>query len=448
MPRARVTLTATNGLFNPNCIPESWPHGTTATATPVEIPTDTPIPSPTPTSTPTPFGATATPVPTPTTFSRPAFCFRSGSPTITVTTNDQGVAGVIGNTIGISATAQATDGSVVVRGSANLDGAILFGSPMYTVLNYPSGQSFCPLTGPIPTISPTGYAVCSQSVGSAPTEFVPTDVSFVLNCAEYGISIGFIAHDPTFIGQGSGTIQPQQGICVVRVGNGPLSVTASYASTLNNQLPVSATTTLGEFGPPTPVGTSTATAAPIPFDTSTPVPTRTPIPTPTSTPVPPTDTPVPSPVTTATPVSTPSPAALRFSLDAARVSNPHNPGNLKGIDHVRRGEKVWLMMYYTVSSVPKAVTRVTAYQIRAGSAVVYHVSYKGTQKVGEVGHFSRYSAYTIPKNIPYGMYSFQAQLKLGSSKTQSLSWSFAVVRSGYFVSRLPHVGWPGAFWAG
>lgn len=102
---------------------------------------------------------------------------------------------------------------------------------------------------------------------------------------------------------------------------------------------------------------------------------------------------------------------------------------MQGVDHVTRGQKVWLMMYYTVSAVPKAVSRVTAYQIRVGQAVVYRASFKGRQNAGEVGHFSRYTAYTVSRTLPLGVYMLEADLQLGAKK-KTRSWRFAVVRSG------------------
>jgi hypothetical protein len=159
-------------------------------------------------------------------------------------------------------------------------------------------------------------------------------------------------------------------------------------------------------------------------------------------PAPPTFTPgttaSPTAVTTATSVATvggatTTPVAtataiikkVAFTLDAARVAHINNPGNFAGLIAVKRGKPVWLMMYYTVESIPKSETRTTTYTILQGGKTLYKVAYKGTVKSSELGRFSRYQVFTVPATLPFGKYSFRATLTIGSV-TKTKTWPFTV----------------------
>lgn len=148
---------------------------------------------------------------------------------------------------------------------------------------------------------------------------------------------------------------------------------------------------------------------------------------PTRTPTPGT-APAPTPPPTAPATVTPTTVAgTSFSLDAARVSQVNNPGNLIGLAAVKPGSKVWLMMYYTVRTLQKSVSRVTTYSIKYKGKVVYKVAYNTTMKRTELGRFSRYTAYSVPASLPYGPYVYRARLTIGM-KSQSKSWKFSVAK--------------------
>jgi hypothetical protein len=160
-----------------------------------------------------------------------------------------------------------------------------------------------------------------------------------------------------------------------------------------------------------------------------------------SPPPPPTFTPTATAVSgsvTVTPVTTPAPGTatpaptatavkktLSFSLDAARVAHINNPGNFSGLSSVKRGNPVWLMMYFTVHSVPHKETRTTTYAILRGAQTLYKVAYKGTVKTADIGRYSRYQLFTVPGTLPYGKYTFKATLKIGTV-SRSKSWGFSV----------------------
>lgn len=161
-------------------------------------------------------------------------------------------------------------------------------------------------------------------------------------------------------------------------------------------------------------------------------------------PGPPTSTPVATPVSTApatTPVATGTPAAtavthtLSFSLDAVRVSKPGNNGDLSGLAAVRPGTKVWLMMYFTVRSLPRKETRVTTYTIQYNGKTVYTKSFQGQMKRTEIGRFSRYTVYDVPRTFPYGRYVFRATLNIGRA-SHAKGWKFRVARQ-----ELPATPW-------
>jgi hypothetical protein len=118
---------------------------------------------------------------------------------------------------------------------------------------------------------------------------------------------------------------------------------------------------------------------------------------------------------------------LSFSLDAARVSRENTPGDLSGLAAVTRSSRVWLMMYFTVKSVPKALKRITTYTIRFQRRTIYQAVYQSAQKTSDLGRYSRYVAYTFPASLPYGTYAFRAKLSIGGI-TESKTWPFRVAR--------------------
>jgi len=103
------------------------------------------------------------------------------------------------------------------------------------------------------------------------------------------------------------------------------------------------------------------------------------------------------------------------------------------MDQVTRGQKTSLVMYYTIKTMPKAVKRITTYQIRdASGRTVFGVTFPpGTEDHN--GQFARYTAYTVPTSLPFGVYSYRATLTLAKS-TQTRTWLFAVVRGSAAVS--------------
>jgi hypothetical protein len=147
-------------------------------------------------------------------------------------------------------------------------------------------------------------------------------------------------------------------------------------------------------------------------------------PAPTSTPTP-SVTLTPTAALTATPIATT--ATVDFSLDAARVARVNNPGNFSGLVAVKPGTRVWLMMYYTVRSLPHNSTRVTSYRINSGGKTIFKIAYKTTIKKSEVGRFSRYQIFDVPSTLPYGSYTFHASLAI-SDNAQSKGWQFRVAK--------------------
>jgi hypothetical protein len=154
-----------------------------------------------------------------------------------------------------------------------------------------------------------------------------------------------------------------------------------------------------------------------------------------SPPAPPTLTPSPAPAISPTPAGSGTASALptsttlsdvfEFSMDAARVARPGNPGNFSGLAAVKPSSTVWLMMYYTVSALPRNATRITTYQVTYQGRVVFKVAYKTSIKKSEIGRFSRYQVFTVPRTLPYGKYLFKASLSI-SDIAKSRGWHFAV----------------------
>jgi hypothetical protein len=126
-----------------------------------------------------------------------------------------------------------------------------------------------------------------------------------------------------------------------------------------------------------------------------------------------------------TPAATTAPAALAFSLDAARVARVNNPGNFSGLSAVKRGTRVWLMMYYTVSNISHSSNRLTTYRVGYRGKTVFNIAYKTKIKTSERGRFSRYQVFDVPSTLPYGHYTFHATLSIGN-RSQSKGWHFTV----------------------
>jgi hypothetical protein len=98
---------------------------------------------------------------------------------------------------------------------------------------------------------------------------------------------------------------------------------------------------------------------------------------------------------------------------------------MAGLAQVKAGTKVWLMMYYSVSSIPRTMQRTTSYEIRYQGKTIFKVAYKGTAKRGEAGQFSRYAEYNVPRSLPSGAYVYRADLMIGG-QMRSRSWKFKI----------------------
>lgn len=147
-------------------------------------------------------------------------------------------------------------------------------------------------------------------------------------------------------------------------------------------------------------------------------------------PGPPTLTPVAgiSTATPVTPIATPTgTTAASFSLDAVRVSKVHNPGNLVGLAAVKPGTNVWLMMYYTVNHLSRVAMRVATYTVNFGARTVFKVAYKEKLKPSDLGRFSKYTVYAVPRSLPYGNYVYHATLTVGKVR-KSKSWHFQLAK--------------------
>lgn len=119
---------------------------------------------------------------------------------------------------------------------------------------------------------------------------------------------------------------------------------------------------------------------------------------------------------------------LRYTIDAARVSHVGNLGNMQGLDEVHRGDNVWLMLYYSVQSIPRTESGTSTYEILEGGRIIMSASY--SFNVGPPPRsYSRVDPYTIPANMPYGAYTFRATVKIDSGPSLTADWQFAVVRA-------------------
>jgi hypothetical protein len=347
-----------------------------------------------------------------------------------VSTNEDGLTGVFGDTAQVVATVippKTTTDLVTVFGNFSVDGVAVVGVRMFSSLFYASGLLYCD-SG---ITDPSGTATCTREQGPTSIgEAVTVKVSFMFNCQEYGTLTSFVVGDGSTLSVAR--LPVQNGTCLLRTDFGPLAVTATFVSTVNTQPTISTgPVVLGTFGTPpaaTSTATGTSTITPTPTNTlvATPTPTKTPTPTRTPTPTPtPTHTPTPTPTPTFTPTPIPK---LRFSLDAARVSAPRNPGNKKGLDYVQPGQQVWLMMYFTIRSLPKKTTRITTYTIQQGNRILYRISFKGTVSPPGTGSFVRYTVYTFGRSFPPGVFMYRATLTL-DSQSQTRAWRFAVIKN-------------------
>jgi len=185
-------------------------------------------------------------------------------------------------------------------------------------------------------------------------------------------------------------------------------------------------------------GLAAGNPPPPPTFVPTVIPPPPPPPTPTS--APPTATPLASPTATATvnPTTVPSAAPTAtaipslYSLDAARVSKLHDPGDLAGLTAVRPGSHVWLMIYYTFHSLPHAVSRVATYDILGGTRLLYRIAYRATEKAGTSGRFVKYTVYHLASTLPFGDYRFRATLAVGG-RTQVKTWKFRLAAHDHVV---------------
>lgn len=487
VPNVPVTVTVQNGILNPTCVPVYPPlHGPvtpvpTDTPTPSPIvtpratntprptvtprPTNTPRPTPSPTRTPTPLPpGTPTPITSPTATATPSApevtpssrCGPPGETKITVVTGPNGAAGFYGNEVQYSAIVippnPAQNTSVNFTGSFTLDSQPQANVLMY--VHYEDNNGTAYYCGPAPT-SASGTVTCSTNIGLAPVGIpVTAQVDFFFNCVDYQTSATFIPGVPA--DQAPEPVGPQtgpapNGVCVLRTSATSPVLTATYFSPIDSQ-PVVSTgpITIGQYAPATPspvfttpeaTETPTVTPTPVPVTatetaTATPVP-PTPTSTETPTPIPPTATPTPTPVPpTATATSTPTRVpVLQFAVSAARVAGPNNPGNRRGIDSVPRGGTVRLMIYYTVRSLPRALTRVTTYTLAARSHVYFRVSYRGTQALKDVGRFIRFIPLTVSPGMPLGVNEFRGTVTLGGA-TKSRAWRFVVLRNARLGRRV------------
>lgn len=438
MPGVKIHLHAVDGYFEPTCIPNSRvvpPSSGTVT------PTASATAVPTATNTPVPVTVTATPPPSNT--SGGAFCGPPGHADAEVVTDSNGVAGAFGQFVQFTAQPQppvtTAQGDETIVGQFLVDQAGIADIPMYVTFHFAFGDVPCD-SG---VTDATGTASCTRNVGiQLPGSTVPVNVSFLYNCTEYDTATSFAVGPittPTATVGPTTTPVPQPappGICVVRSGYGQLTVDASYTPVVNSQPALSTgPVVLGEYGIATATPVATATPAATPAASPTVVPTSTVIPTPTGTVTSPTPTATSAPTVVASATATPplptptsTPVVLSFSLDAARVAQSNNPGNRQGLDTVNGGQRVRLMMYYTIRSLPKAEIRVTTYDIRDESGTsVFRVSFKGTEKPGDTGRFIRYTYYSVPANLPFGRYDFRATLRI-AGRSQTREWRFAIVQ--------------------
>ena len=452
VPDVPLSLTVTNGIFNPTCFPiyAAPSQPTTPTPIPSVTPLATPRPSPTPTPTATSVSAlTPSPTAVPGASSASAFCSPPGQSTVTIVTGPNGVVNFFGNQVEYSAYANPSNppprSLVDIVGHFAVDNVPRPEVSMFA--HFDAGNAETGSCGPSYTDG-TGTAHCSLSTDSVPAgTTVNAMVDFILNCTDYSTTATFTVGGtaPSSMPPPVATAPAPNGLCVLRTGPGQVTVSVTYTSPLDTQPPVTVSNVpLGTFGFPTPTPAETplpipnATATPsntaiptaTPRPTSTPLPTSTPTPTPTPTP---TATPTARPSPTSSPTSTPTatipppPVPVSFTLDEARVSKLTDRGNHRGLNLAQQGQKVNLSIYYTVKSLPRAVARLTTYEIDHGSSVGFKAVYRGTQGATQLGPQVRFIQYTIPRRSVPDVYTFRATVQLGNVRKTAF-WRFAVVR--------------------
>jgi hypothetical protein len=447
VPDAPLTLTTGNAILNPACFPlYAQP---TPTPTPSGTVVGTPLATPRPTETSTP-GGTPTPVPL-TSGSMQAYCAPPGPTTAPAVTGANGIVNFFGTEAEFDASAHpsnpASDSTVTIVGHFSIDGVPLAGVPMYA--HYNDATGFSQVCGPV-TTDATGTAACTvNSDSSPPGQDIPVDVDFILNCEDYFTHAVFsVDATPGTTPVGIVRQPAPNGTCTLRTGPGVVTLRADYRTTVDTQPPVTTgDINIGQYGAPTPSPVPVE-FTPTPAETPTPatvipmtivVPTSPPTPTPTETPTPaPTDTPTPTetptltptPTATSTPTVTPTPVPkkLSFSVNAARVSALSDRGDLKGLDTVTQGQRVNLMVYYTVKSMPKNLPRHTTYEIDEGSRVIFKAEFSSEERVQDVGRLLvRFIPYSVPPAQPPDIYVFRATLTIGT-ESQARTWTFAVTR--------------------
>ena len=109
------------------------------------------------------------------------------------------------------------------------------------------------------------------------------------------------------------------------------------------------------------------------------------------------------------------------------MSNVAYPANKQGVDSVQHGQTVYLFIYYTVQSIPRNEPGVSTYQILSGNRVIYAATYTFTQHTTDPRSNARYTSWIVPRDLPYGVYTFQGTLRL-DGQTQARTWTFSVVR--------------------
>lgn len=444
VPGVGVTLTPGNGVLNPACFPLY------AAPTPLTTPTPTisatPLATPRPALTNTPITPMSAPRPV---GSAPAFCAPPGSMSVEATTGSNGQVNFYGTEAEFSAATSPfnpnPESQFKVVGHFAIDNAPFPGALMYAHYNDVRGDSV--VCGPVVT-DRTGTATCALNSDGQPSN-QPTyvDVDFIVNCEDYMTTTSFVPNAPSLPTPTPAAVVKQpapNGACLLRTGSGLLTERARYAPPIDNQPPVdSGSVPLAMYGYPTATALPTATPLPvgsvIPSGTAgatltpgaTPVPTpRTPTATATNTSIP-APTPTPLPPATSTPPPTPTsttvrPLPLSFSLDAARVAGLKDRADKRGRDVVRPSDKVNLLLYFTVHSLPKSLPRVTTYEITRDHRTVFSAAYRGQQGAQDVGLFVRFIPFSAPRDSVPDIYTFRATLRIGN-QSQTRTWNFVVV---------------------
>jgi hypothetical protein len=124
-------------------------------------------------------------------------------------------------------------------------------------------------------------------------------------------------------------------------------------------------------------------------------------------------------------------------MDAARVSKSFVVEGFPGVDAAHPGDRVHLLMYYTVLGIPKDVRRTYRYDLIHDGKVVYSYPGENTQTVSAGAHrFVYFTDYVFPPDAAFGLYTLQATLALDGRKAVR-SWTFAVTRGAIGSSGRP-----------